>query len=217
MPEGFVGTAEELGLVSAIGRLVLNRACAEAMRWPDDVRIAVNLSPSQFAGARVTEAVAKALRSSGLPPGRLELEITETVLLHDNAEMLAILHALEDLGVTISMDDFGTGYSSLSYLRKFPFKKVKIDKSFVQELGHNRHDTAIVHSTLDLCRRLGIRTTAEGVETEHQMGWLAAAGCTEAQGFLFSPALPASDVPALLQRFGRDASRATPADVLSRA
>ena len=207
MPDTFMGTAEELGLVGAIGRLVLSQACAEAVRWPDDLKIAVNLSPSQFADARITKIVENAMRASGLPPGRLELEITESVLLHDNEEMLATLSALENLGVTFSMDDFGTGYSSLNYLRKFPFKKVKIDKSFVRELGENLGDTAIVHSILDLCRRLGIKTTAEGVETEQQLDWLAAAGCMEAQGFLFSPALPARDVPALLRELGRDASR----------
>jgi diguanylate cyclase (GGDEF)-like protein/PAS domain S-box-containing protein len=204
MPDAFIGIAEELGLVGAIGRLVLSQACAEAMRWPEDVKLAVNLSPSQFVGARVTDAVNRALCSSGLPPARLELEITETVLLHDSEETLATLHALQDLGVTITMDDFGTGYSSLSYLRKFPFQKVKIDKSFVRELGKNHEDTAIVHSILDLSGRLGFRTTAEGVETEHQLGWLVAAGCTEAQGFLFSPALPAEEVPMLLQTLSRE-------------
>ena len=200
MPDEFIGIAEELGLVGAIGRLVLDRACVEAARWPDDVRLAVNLSPSQFAGGRVMEVVSNALRSSGLPPDRLDLEITETVLLHDSDEVLNTLHALRDLGVTVTMDDFGTGYSSLSYLRKFPFKKVKIDKSFVQELGRSRDDTTIVRSVLELCGRLGMRTVAEGVETERQLRWLAAAGCMEAQGFLFSPPRPAAELPMLLER-----------------
>jgi diguanylate cyclase (GGDEF)-like protein/PAS domain S-box-containing protein len=206
LPDEFMGATEELGLVSSVGRLVLDRACAEAARWPDDVRLAVNLSPSQFAGGRVTEVVSNALRSSGLPPDRLDLEITETVLLHDSDEALATLHALRDLGVTISMDDFGTGYSSLSYLRKFPFNKVKVDKSFVRELGRSRDDTAIVRSVLDLCGRLGIKTLAEGVETERQLTWLAAAGCMEAQGFLFSPPRPAAELPVLLRRQGCDAA-----------
>ena len=217
MPDEFMATAEELGLVGAIGRLVLHQACAEAVRWPDNLRIAVNLSPSQFADVRLTKVVADALRLSGLSPSRLELEITETVLLHDNEEMMASLRALEDLGVTFSMDDFGTGYSSLSYLRKFPFKKVKIDKSFVRELGVNRGDTAIVHSILDLCHRLGMRTTAEGVETEQQLEWLAAAGCMEAQGFLISPALPPEDLPMLLRKLKHDASRAETSAVPDRA
>jgi diguanylate cyclase (GGDEF)-like protein/PAS domain S-box-containing protein len=200
MPDEFIGIAEELGLIKAIGRFVLNDACSEAMRWPADVKLAVNLSPSQFAAARVTEAVQAALRASGLPASRLELEITETVLLNDSDATLQTLQSLQRLGVTISMDDFGTGYSSLSYLQKFPFKKVKIDKSFVRGLGENQENTAIVLSILDLCGRLGMRSTAEGVETEIQLEWLAAAGCTEVQGFLFSQAVAAEEIPSLLQR-----------------
>jgi EAL domain-containing protein (putative c-di-GMP-specific phosphodiesterase class I) len=139
------------------------------------------------------------LHRSGLPPDRLELEITETLLLQESESVLAILHQLQAAGITISLDDFGTGYSSLSYLRKFPFRKVKIDKSFIRDLCSDAGNAAIVHAVLDLCRTLGIKTTAEGVETEDHLAWLDAAGCVEAQGFLFSAARPAAEIPLLLQ------------------
>jgi diguanylate cyclase (GGDEF)-like protein/PAS domain S-box-containing protein len=202
-PNSFMGVAEELDLIKAIGSLVLSQACSEAMRWPSDVRVAVNLSPSQFAGGRVLDVVKDALQGSGLRPSRLELEVTETVLLHDDMQTLSTLRSLQELGVTIAMDDFGTGYSSLSYLRKFPFNKVKIDKSFVRDLGVDQGNDAIVQSTLDLCAKLGIRTTAEGVESQQQLEWLAAAGCDEVQGFLFSAARPANKIITTIARLDR--------------
>jgi diguanylate cyclase (GGDEF)-like protein/PAS domain S-box-containing protein len=203
LPSSFVSVAEELDLIKAIGSLVLNQACSEAMRWPSDVRVAINLSPSQFAGGRVLDVVKDALQGSGLRPSRLELEVTESVLLHDDMQTLSTLRSLQELGITIAMDDFGTGYSSLSYLRKFPFNKVKIDKSFVRDLGVDHGNDAIVQSTLDLCARLGIRTTAEGVESQQQLEWLAAAGCDEVQGFLFSAARPANKIITTIARLDR--------------
>jgi diguanylate cyclase (GGDEF)-like protein/PAS domain S-box-containing protein len=198
-PDSFIAAVEELGMIGQIGEVVLVRACMEAARWPADIKVAVNLSPAQFANRGIKDLVLAALDRAGLAPERLELEITETLLLQESDEILNTLHELQEHGVTISMDDFGTGYSSLSYLRKFPFRKVKIDKSFVQELGSEPGSTAIVHAILDLCRKLGIKTTAEGVETMRQLEWLAAAGCKEAQGFLFSAARPASEVLPLIR------------------
>jgi diguanylate cyclase (GGDEF)-like protein len=198
-PDSFIPAAEELGLIGQIGEVVLARACAEATHWPADIKVAVNLSPAQFADRGIMGMVMGSLQRSGLPPDRLELEITETLLLQESEDVLATLHQLQAVGITISMDDFGTGYSSLSYLRKFPFRKVKIDKSFIRELGNDPGSAAIVHAVLDLCRTLGIKTTAEGVETEDHLAWLAAAGCVEAQGFLFSAARPAAEIPLLLQ------------------
>ncbi|WP_431267036.1 EAL domain-containing protein [Dankookia sp. P2] len=198
-PDSFIPAAEELGLIGQIGEVVLARACAEATHWPAGIRVAVNLSPAQFADPGMMGMVMGALHRSGLPAERLELEITETLLLQESEDVLATLHELQRVGVTISMDDFGTGYSSLSYLRKFPFRKVKIDKSFIRELGNDPGSGAIVQAVLDLCRTLGIKTTAEGVETEQQLAWLDAAGCAEAQGYLFSAARPAAEIPLLLR------------------
>jgi diguanylate cyclase (GGDEF)-like protein/PAS domain S-box-containing protein len=198
LPDSFIPAAEELGLIGQIGEVVLARACAEAAHWPDSIKVAVNLSPAQFVDRRIVSLVKDCLQRSGLSPNRLELEITETLLLQESEDVLSTLHQLHAMGVTISMDDFGTGYSSLSYLRKFPFKKVKIDKSFTRELVSDAGNAAIVHAILDLCQKLGIKTTAEGVETEQQLAWLDAAGCVEAQGFLFSEARPAAELPLLL-------------------
>ena len=194
-PAEFVPLAEEIGLIGPIGEWALRQACAEAVHWPPEVRVAVNLSPAQFRAQHdLVGSVSAALVRSGLAPTRLELEITETVLLADNEGNLATLHRLRALGVRIAMDDFGTGYSSLSYLRSFPFDKIKIDRSFVRDLGSDPQALAIVEAVTRLASRLGIRTTAEGVETEHQAALLRAEGCDELQGFLFSPALPSAAV-----------------------
>jgi diguanylate cyclase (GGDEF)-like protein/PAS domain S-box-containing protein len=198
-PDSFIPAAEELGLIGQIGEMVLARACAEATHWPASIKVAVNLSPAQFANRSIVSQVIDALRRSGLSANRLEIEITESLLLQESEHILSTLHELQEMGVTISMDDFGTGYSSLSYLRKFPFKKVKIDKSFIHELSDNPGSAAIVHAILELCRKLGIKTTAEGVESEQQLAWLEAAGCVEAQGFLFSEARPAAELPLLFR------------------
>ena len=163
-------------------------------------RVAVNLSAIQFRTANLTQTVISALAQSGLAPQRLELEVTETVLLADTAATAATLHALRRFGVRIALDDFGTGYSSLSHLRGFPFDKIKIDRSFVKDLAERRDCTAIITAISTLAHSLGIATTAEGVETAEQLDFLRAQGCTQAQGFLFSPARPRDDLAALLGR-----------------
>jgi diguanylate cyclase (GGDEF)-like protein/PAS domain S-box-containing protein len=198
LPGEFIAVAEEIGLIGPLGEWVLRRACTEAARWPGEIKIAVNLSPAQFRTRGVVQAVLSALAYSGLPPHRLELEITESVLLGETEANLAILHQLREIGARISMDDFGTGYSSLSYLRSFPFDKIKIDRSFVRDLEKHPDCMAIIRAVAGLGASLGISTTAEGVETREQLERLRAEGCTEAQGFLFSAPRPAADVMALL-------------------
>ncbi|ABD86158.1 putative bifunctional diguanylate cyclase/phosphodiesterase [Rhodopseudomonas palustris] len=197
-PSEFIPVAEDTGLINALGAQVLKRACEDAANWPDDVRVAVNLSPLQFRLGNLLSLVMDALKQTGLPPKRLELEITETLLLEKSSQVIATLHALRALGVRISMDDFGTGYSSLSYLRSFPFDKIKIDQSFVRGLCTNRELQAIVRSIISLGMGLGVTITAEGVETESELSWLRAEGCHEAQGFLFSAARPNSEIIDLL-------------------
>ena len=197
-PAEFIPVAEETGLINGLGGLMLRRACMDAAQWPDDVRVAVNLSPLQFRVGNLLSLVMDALKQSGLPARRLELEITETLLLEKSSQVLATLHALRALGVRISMDDFGTGYSSLSYLRSFPFDKIKIDQSFVRDLGSNRDAQAIVRSIISLGVGLGVTITAEGVETEAELSCLRAEGCHEGQGFLFSQARPNAEIVKLL-------------------
>jgi diguanylate cyclase (GGDEF)-like protein len=194
MPEEIIPIAEETGLIVPIGEWVLREACAAAAHWPENVRIAVNLSPVQFKNRNLVQHVVSALATSGLSANRLELEVTESVLLAENELTLRTLHQLRELGVRISMDDFGTGYSSLSHIRSFPFDKIKIDQSFVHDLSVRRDSLAIVKALIGLGRSLGIATTAEGVETEDQLLMVREEGCTEVQGFLFSPPLPATVV-----------------------
>jgi EAL domain-containing protein (putative c-di-GMP-specific phosphodiesterase class I) len=207
-PADFIPVAEDIGLIVAMGEWVLREACAEAAKWPAEVKVAVNLSPVQFRGRNLIQAVISALAHSGLSPLRLELEITESVFLAETEANLATLHQLRELGVSISMDDFGTGYSSLSYLRSFPFDKIKIDRSFVKDLAERPDCVAIVRAISGLGRSLNITTTAEGVETADQLERLRNEGCNEVQGFLFSGAKPAAEIGALLLKFGRQASRA---------
>jgi diguanylate cyclase (GGDEF)-like protein/PAS domain S-box-containing protein len=207
-PADFIPVAEDIGLIVALGEWVLRQACSEAVKWPADVKVAVNLSPVQFRSRNLVQMVISALAHSGLPATRLELEITESLFLAETEANLAILHQLRELGVSISMDDFGTGYSSLSYLRSFPFDKIKIDRSFVKDLAERSDCVAIVRAISGLGRSLNITTTAEGVETIDQLDWLRAEGCNEVQGFLFSAAKPAAEIEALLFRFGRCASQA---------
>ena len=197
-PADFIPLAEEIGLIGPIGAWVLRQACTEAATWPDHIRLAVNLSPAQFKSRTLVLDVISALSSSRLPAHRLELEITETVMLQDTETTLSMLRQLRALGVRIAMDDFGTGYSSLSYLRKFPFDKIKIDQSFIRDLPEGHDAVAIVKAVTGLGTSLGMSITAEGVETEGQLEKLRQEGCTEVQGFLFSPARPASEVPHLL-------------------
>jgi diguanylate cyclase (GGDEF)-like protein/PAS domain S-box-containing protein len=212
-PAEFIPVAEETGLINALGGLMLPRACADAACWPGDVRVAVNLSPAQFRIGNLLSVVMDALKQSGLPAKRLELEITETLLLEKSSQVLATLHALRALGVRISMDDFGTGYSSLSYLRSFPFDKIKIDQSFVRDLAANRDAQAIIRSIVSLGKGLGVIITAEGVETEAELSCLRAEGCDEGQGFLFSRARPNAEIVALLQaQCGADAGASADLD-----
>ncbi|HHY51462.1 MAG TPA: EAL domain-containing protein, partial [Alphaproteobacteria bacterium] len=165
---------------------------------PEHVRVAVNLSPAQFRGRMLVGQVKAALAAARLDPTRLELEVTESLLLADTELTLQTLYGLRELGVRISMDDFGTGYSSLSYLRSFPFDKIKIDRSFMSGLGPREDSHAIIKAVIGLGQSLGMATTAEGIETEEQLAVVRAQGCNEVQGFLFSPPLPASGVAALL-------------------
>jgi diguanylate cyclase (GGDEF)-like protein len=197
-PNNFIPLAEETGLIVPLGEWVLRRACAQAAGWSDPVMVAVNLSPLQFKNPNLSAMVMSALQASGLPASRLELEITESVLLQNSQATLETLHELRAQGVRISLDDFGTGYSSLSYLRSFPFDKIKIDRSFVQELASRDDSMAIVRAVTGLGRSLGIVTTAEGVETEEQLDLLRREGCTQAQGYLFSPPRPAAEVERML-------------------
>jgi diguanylate cyclase (GGDEF)-like protein/PAS domain S-box-containing protein len=198
-PGEFIPVAEETGLINALGVMMLRRSCTDAAQWPDDVRVAVNLSPAQFRTSNLLSIVMDTLKQSGLSPRRLELEITETLLLEKSSQVLASLHALRALGVRISMDDFGTGYSSLSYLRSFPFDKIKVDQSFVRGLDSNRDAQAIIRSIASLGKGLGVTITAEGVETEAELSCLRAEGCHEGQGFLFSRARPNVEIVELLK------------------
>ncbi len=201
LPSDFIPVAEEAGLIGAIGAFVLRQACVDATTWPDDTKLAVNLSPLQFRMGNLVQIVTDALDDAGLAPHRLELEITEALLLERSDHVLATLHALRALGIRIAMDDFGTGYSSLSYLQSFPFDKIKIDRSFVQDFSSNNESQAIVRAIISLGLSLGITITAEGVETEHDVAQLRAEGCTQAQGFFFSRPRPLREIlPELRQR-----------------
>ena len=197
-PSTYIPLAEEIGLITLVGKRILERACKEAVTWPGHISVAVNLSPTQFRCGTLVAAVQGALAASGLSPHRLELEITESVFLQGTEGNLAQLSQLGELGARISMDDFGTGYSSLSYLRSFPFDKIKIDRSFVRDLPCSESSVAIVRAVCGLARSFGASTTAEGVETDSQLMQIRAEGCTEVQGFYFSKALPAREIPALL-------------------
>ncbi len=202
-PGDFIPVAEETGLIVALGEWVLVQACHDAMTWPEAVKVAVNLSAMQFKDNHLLQVVLRALETSGLAPGRLELEITESILLHNSAATLEVLTALRARGVRIAMDDFGTGYSSLSYLRSFPFDKIKIDQSFVRDLSDKEESVAIVRAVTGLGGSLGVTTTAEGVETRKQFDRLVSEGCTEVQGYLFGRPQPASQVPITLAQFQR--------------
>jgi diguanylate cyclase (GGDEF)-like protein len=199
-PDQFIPVAEEIGLIVPLGEWVLRRACRDAVAWPTNLSVAVNLSAAQFRNPMLPLSVVSALGQSGLSASRLELEITESVLLQDDRTVLDTLHQIRDLGVRISMDDFGTGYSSLSYLRSFPFDKIKIDRSFISELGKANDCVAIIRAVTRLGASLGMITTAEGVETEEQLEILRAEGCVQVQGYLFSKPKPLAEIPAMLKR-----------------
>jgi diguanylate cyclase (GGDEF)-like protein/PAS domain S-box-containing protein len=183
-PSEFIPIAEETGLIVLLGEWVLRQACTEAARWPASIRLAVNLSPVQFRNRALVSTITNALAAARLPAERLELEITEAILMQKDEAIVSMLHQLRSLGIRITMDDFGTGYSSLSYLRSFPFDKIKIDKSFVAGIGSSDGATAIVRTIAALGSAMGIETTAEGIETQEQLALVRAAGCTEAQGYL---------------------------------
>lgn len=197
-PLDFIPLAEEIGLIVPIGEWVIRQACRDAMSWPQPLSIAVNLSPAQFKSARLVEMIMSALASSGLPAERLELEITEGVLLQENEANLRTLHRLRELGIRVSMDDFGTGYSSLSYLRSFPFDKIKIDRSFVSDISNRAEGDAIIRAIAGLGKSLGMTTVAEGVETRDQLERIRAEGCTDIQGYLISKPVNAHELNRIL-------------------
>jgi EAL domain-containing protein (putative c-di-GMP-specific phosphodiesterase class I) len=197
-PGEFVPLAEETGFIVPLGEWVIRQACATAAAWPGEVGVAVNLSPAQFRSQGLVQVVISALAASGLAPHRLELEITETILLQNTEATIAMLHQLRNLGVRIAMDDFGTGYSSLSYLRSFPFDKIKIDRSFVKDITASSGSLNIVRAVAAMAKGLGMESTAEGVETQEQLDAIKSEGCTEMQGFLFSKPVPEHQIDLLL-------------------
>jgi diguanylate cyclase (GGDEF)-like protein len=202
-PMEFIPLAEETGLIVAIGDWVLRTACLEAKAWPEDIRVSVNLSSIQFTKGNVLTAVKAALEASGLRPDRLELEITESVLLQNSDSTLSTLRQLRAMGVAVALDDFGTGYSSLSYLRSFPFDKIKVDQSFVRDLVKDKEAMSIIRAVTGLGQSLCMKTTAEGVETLEQLDILRTEGCTEVQGNVFSRPRPAGELPRLIENIER--------------
>ena len=197
--------AIEAGLIVGIGEWVLRTACRDALEWPAGLRVAVNLSPVQVRDPKLADLVAAVLLDTGLPGSRLELEITESVLLQDGAATLDTLNRLRALGIRISLDDFGTGYSSLSYLRQYPFDKIKIDQSFIRQTPGDAGSAAILRAVVTMGASLGMATTAEGVETAAQLRFVAAEGCNQAQGYLISRPVPQE---ALMAVFASEAAAA---------
>ena len=202
LPDDFIPLAEETGLITEMGTWALNEACQQAVRWSKDVKVTVNLSPRQFEGGDLDQVVADALARSGLPARRLELEITEGLLLRDDFSTHEMLHKLRALGVSIALDDFGTAYASLSYLRSFPFDKIKIDRTFIRDLDHPEQNecVAIINAVTGLARQLKMTTVAEGVETLDHVNTAVVTGCDEVQGYYYSKPVRAGDVEALLAR-----------------
>ena len=198
-PAEFIPIAEETGLIIPIGEWALRTACLEAAGWPEDVKVAVNLSPAQFRGSQLLGVVQEALAGSGLDPVRLELEITELLLLENSADRMELLHQLRALGIRIALDDFGTGFSSLSYLRSFPFDKIKIDRAFIRDVDTDKDSAVIVGAVVTIAQALGMTTVAEGVETMEQLAKVRDQGCSKVQGYLFSRPRPASEVPGLIR------------------
>ena len=201
-PASFIPIAESSGIILSMGQWVLGQACLMATTWPDDLSVAVNISPIQFKSGTLVSDVASVLRKSRLEPHRLELEITESILIEKSSEMLDILMNLKSLGVSIVLDDFGTGYSGLGYLNNFPIDKIKIDRSFVNNLGTTPKSGELIRAAINIGQSLGITTLAEGIETKEQLEILRALGCQQGQGFLFSPAIPASEIPCALKLNG---------------
>jgi EAL domain-containing protein (putative c-di-GMP-specific phosphodiesterase class I) len=197
-PAEFIPVAEETGLINALGEWVLITACTTAVGWPADVKVAVNVSPVQFRSPTFALKVSAALAASGLAANRLELEVTEAILIRDDEAALDMLHQLRAVGVRIALDDFGTGYSSLSYLQRFPFDKIKIDRCFIEDIAEPGGSASIVQAVMTIAAARHITTTAEGVETQAQLDTLRKLGCNEMQGYLFSPAIPAAEIARLL-------------------
>src|SRR3984957_2428985 len=206
-PAAFIPLAEEIGFIIPMGEWVIRQACATASRWPGDSRVAINISAVQFRNPGLMQVIIGALATSGLDPTRLEIEITESILLQNKETTLVVLHQLRALGVRIALDDFGTGYSSLTYLQCFPFDKIKIDRSFVKDITENTGSLNIVRAVAALAHGMGMTATAEGVETLEQLDRIRSEGCTEMQGFLFSKPLPASEIERLFLS-GRQARKA---------
>jgi EAL domain-containing protein (putative c-di-GMP-specific phosphodiesterase class I) len=195
--------AEEIGLIGQLSEWVLRTACAQNKRWLDTGKrcvVSVNISPQQFRGDGLLPLIASVLHETGLAPDCLEIEITESTVMHDGERMVDMLHALKDLGLHIAVDDFGTGYSSLSYLKRFPVDRLKIDRSFVQHIAWDSDDAVIVRAIIALGHNLGLRVLAEGVETEQQIEFLRANGCDELQGYYFSKPVSAWQMGKLLPK-----------------
>ena len=207
-PGEFIPLVEEIGLASPLGSWVINQACRDAANWPDEIKVAVNVSAAQFRKPGLVNTVANALVRTGLEASRLEIEITETALLEDSETTIRILDQLRVLGVRIAMDDFGTGYASLSYLQKFPFDRIKIDRSFIDEINKDGNAGEIVKAVISLSKGLGMATTAEGIETREQFETVSAEGCTDIQGFLISRPRPRGEIEGLFEEFGGNSKSA---------
>jgi predicted signal transduction protein with EAL and GGDEF domain len=205
-PGEFIPVAEEIGLIVPIGEWVLHAACQEAAKWPSHVKVAVNVSAVQLKSAGILQSISAAIEAAGIEGSRLIVEVTESVMITDAEQAIATLHSIRDMGSAIAMDDFGTGYSSLSYLRRFPFDKIKVDQSFIRELGQREDSVAIVRAATGLAKALGMEAVAEGIETEEQFAHVAIAGCSEAQGYLISRPMPAADVFDFLGDQAREAA-----------
>ena len=209
-PDVFITIAEESGLIIQLGEQLLRQACREAATWKQNLHVAVNLSPVQFKSGDLPMLVKTVLMETGLAPGRLELEITESALVEDFSRAISILHQLKAIGVKIAMDDFGTGYSSLSYLQSFPFDKIKIDKGFVAQLGKNPQSPAIIHAVIGLAHSLSLPVLAEGVETNEQCAFLKGEDCNEVQGFLIGEAKDIDDYAEIVGKASRPISHREP-------
>jgi EAL domain-containing protein (putative c-di-GMP-specific phosphodiesterase class I) len=211
-PAEFVPVAEEIGLMDSLGEWVLRQACAEVARWPRPVKLAVNVSPVQFTRGDIILAVDQALAMSGLPARQLELEITESLFIQENNAIRSIMDEISQRGIQFALDDFGTGYSSLSYIRKFPIAKIKIDRSFVSGIPHDQEAVAIIQAVVALASNLGLRTNAEGLETEEQTKLLRLLGCNEGQGFGLGRPQRAEDIVRILAATPPQAAADNPAD-----
>jgi EAL domain-containing protein (putative c-di-GMP-specific phosphodiesterase class I) len=204
MPDDFIWLSEEIGFIDKLGAWILRQACNDAAQWHYALKVAINVSPIQFRSGQLIRHLEEAMLETGVPASRIELEITETALLHENDATLATLRTMHALGVRIVLDDFGTGFSSLSYLRSFPFDRIKVDRSFVKDFGLRNDADAIIRAIVGLGKSLRIPVTAEGVETQEQLALVRAEGCDEAQGYLISGPVPASEVPALVVTLAAD-------------